>query len=261
LNFNTYEGFDKKEKGDAIKSIPYFPECLDKNKMPRHIAIIMDGNGRWAKKRFQNRLKGHKKGADTVRDIVTAVRELDIPVLTLYAFSTENWYRPKAEVMALMNLLFNFLKYETELLFKNNIKLICSGQTFRLPEKIQTVMNQSIEKTDKNSKMILNLALSYGGREEITNAIKKICIKIQKSELSVEDIDEKLISQNLYADIPDPDLLIRTGGEMRVSNFLLWQIAYSEFYISKTMWPDFNKNELIDIIKEFQNRKRRFGRV
>ncbi len=235
---------------------------LNKDNLPRHIAIIMDGNGRWAKKRFQNRLNGHKKGAETVREVVETASRLNIGILTLYAFSTENWERPKSEVTALMNLIHDFLISEQDLLIKNDIKLITSGQIFRLPHNVRTTLDDVIKKTEKNSKMILNLALSYGGREEITAAVKKISSKVKNGEISIEDITENVISDNLYtAGLFDPDLLIRTGSEMRVSNFLLWQIAYSEIYISQTMWPDFNEEEFIYIIKEFQQRKRRFGRI
>ena len=238
------------------------PESINSNKLPLHVAIIMDGNGRWAKKKLKNRIEGHKKGADTVRDIVTAAGEIGIRALTLYAFSTENWQRPKTEVSALMKLLENFFISEKNNIIKNNVKLQVIGQIWRLPKQIQTLIKKLTEQTTNNKGLILNLALSYGGREDILSAFKKIIKKIEQDKLKVDQINEAAISSNLYtAGLADPDLLIRTGGEMRVSNFLLWQIAYSELYISKTLWPDFNKEEFLEIIENFQFRERRFGRV
>jgi len=222
----------------------------------------MDGNGRWAKKKLKNRIEGHKKGADTVRDIVTVAGEAGIKILTLYAFSTENWQRPKTEVTALMKLLENFFISEKNNIIKNKVKLQVIGQIWRLPKNIQTLIKELTAETKKNTGLILNLALSYGGREDILSAFQKIIEKIDRNKLKADEINEATISSHLYtAGLSDPDLLIRTGGEMRVSNFLLWQIAYSELYISKTLWPDFNKEEFLEIIKDFQLRERRFGKV
>ncbi len=234
----------------------------DSANLPVHIAIIMDGNGRWAKKRLKNRVEGHKKGADTVREIVTASAELHIPILTLYAFSTENWQRPKSEVSALMTLLNRFFISEKEKIVENNIRPNIIGQVHRLPESARRSIAELLEATNENNGLILNLALSYGGREEIVSAVSRIGKKIESRDISPESINEKLISDHLYtAGMPDPDLLIRTGGDMRVSNFLLWQIAYTELYITKTLWPDFTKEEFIEIIEEFRKRERRFGKV
>jgi len=237
-------------------------EPIDLSKLPLHVAIIMDGNGRWAKKKLKNRIEGHKKGADTVRDIVTAAGEIGIGILTLYAFSIENWQRPKTEVNALMKLLENFFISEKDNIVKNNVKLQVIGQVWRLPKNVQTLVKELTAHTKENTGLILNLALSYGGREDILSAFKKIIKKIDRNKLKADEINEGTISSHLYtAGLSDPDLLIRTGGEMRVSNFLLWQIAYSELYISKILWPDFNKEEFLEIIGEFQLRERRFGRI
>mmetsp|Transcript_28554 Transcript_28554/g.13210 ORF Transcript_28554/g.13210 Transcript_28554/m.13210 type:complete len:259 (+) Transcript_28554:2778-3554(+) len=235
---------------------------LDIKKLPSHIAIIMDGNGRWAKKNLQDRIKGHNKGADTVRNIVETCCEINIQTLTLYAFSTENWQRPKTEVAALMTLLNEFLSSEKKSLIKNNIRLNVIGQIYRLPANAQKAIKEVIAQTIDNTGLILNLALSYGSREEIVTMVKHIVKEAEKGKIESESIDEKTISEQLYTKgLPDPDLLIRTGGEMRVSNFLLWQIAYSEIFITNTLWPDFTKEEFIEIIKDFQKRKRRFGKI
>ncbi len=232
------------------------------DKLPGHVAVIMDGNGRWAKKRMMNRVNGHEKGSETVRTIVSACRELGIGVLTLYAFSTENWDRPKSEVNALMGLLEKFIKQELPTLLEKGIRLNVIGQTHRLPSQVQEQINMSIDRTAGNSAMVLNLALSYGAREEITNAVRQIAQKIESGELKSNSIDAGTIQDHLYTGrLPDPDLLIRTGGEYRVSNFLLWQIAYTELYISDTLWPDFSKEEFFHILKNYQERDRRFGRV
>jgi undecaprenyl diphosphate synthase len=228
--------------------------------LPRHVAIIMDGNGRWAKKRMRNRTQGHEKGADTVRTVTRVTRKLGIPVLTLYAFSTENWKRSKTEIAALMHLLKRFLKSEKNEMLDNNIKLMTIGQTHRLPNDVQTVLKETIQATSKNDGMILNLALSYGGRYDIIHAAKQCAKLVQSGEMMPDDITEKLFQDHLSTKrIPDPDLLIRTSGEMRVSNFLLWQIAYSELFITPTLWPDFTEDEYVSILKNFQNRERRFG--
>ncbi len=238
------------------------PESIDLSKLPRHVAIIMDGNGRWAKKKLKNRVEGHKKGADAVRNIVTASGNVGINILTLYAFSTENWERPRTEVKALMKLLENFFISERDNIIKNKVKLQVIGQVWRLPKNVQNLIRELTDTTKENTGLILNLAISYGGREDILSAFKKIIKKIKLDKLKPEEMNEETISSHLYtAGLADPDLLIRTGGAMRVSNFLLWQIAYSELYISKTLWPDFNKEEFLEIIEDFRLRERRFGRV
>ncbi len=244
-------------KSNSIKDVNLNPDTL-----PSHIAVIMDGNGRWAKKRLMNRVKGHEKGSQTVRSVVTACRELGIGTLTLYAFSTENWARPKSEVKALMTLLKKFIISEKETLIKNHIRLNIIGQVHRLPLDVQKEVQATMAATKNNKKMLLNLALSYGSREEITTAVKKIAEKVSSNQLRLEDITQDLISDHLYTNsMPDPDLIIRTSGEYRLSNFLMWQAAYSEIYISDTLWPDFSKEELISILKNFQERDRRFGKV
>ncbi len=230
--------------------------------LPTHVAIIMDGNGRWAKKRLLNRVKGHEKGSDTVRSIVTVCREIGIKYLTLYAFSTENWARPESEVKALMGLLKKFIITEREDLQKNNLRLNVIGQKHRLPPDVLQELDTTFELTSKNDGMQLNLALSYGSREEITRAVQKIAAKIAAKDLNPDNITEDLITAHLYTTgMPDPDLIIRTSGEYRLSNFLLWQAAYSEIYITDTLWPDFTREEFIEILKNFQNRERRFGKV
>ncbi|MBK7228679.1 MAG: isoprenyl transferase [Ignavibacteriales bacterium] len=230
--------------------------------IPTHIAIIMDGNGRWAKKRGLPRVAGHKRGVDTVKEIVEACAEIGVKYLTLYTFSTENWKRPKDEVSMLMRLLLNSLRERVNELNENDVRLTTIGDTESLPLEVQKQLSEDIERTKNNKKMVLNLALSYSGRWELLEAIKKISDLSAKGKLSAEDIDEKLVSSFLTTkEIPDPDLVIRTSGEFRVSNFLLWQIAYSEFIITETLWPDFSKYDLYDAIKIFQTRERRFGKV
>jgi undecaprenyl diphosphate synthase len=230
--------------------------------LPKHVAIIMDGNGRWAKKRMRNRTQGHEKGADTVRTITRVTRKLGIPVLTLYAFSTENWQRSKTEVSALMLLLKRYLKSEINEMTDNNIKLMTIGQTHRLPNDVQTVLHETIDATSNNDGMILNLALSYGGRFDIVNAAQQCARSVQTGDMTPDDITEDLFQSFLSTKgIPDPDLLIRTSGEMRVSNFLLWQIAYSEIFITPTLWPDFTEKEYLSILANFQDRDRRYGKT
>ena len=236
--------------------------AIDPSLLPVHVAIIMDGNGRWAQKKLMNRVKGHEKGAETVRNIVTASRETGIKVLTLYAFSTENWMRPKAEVSALMTLLVNFLKNETDDLDAKGIRLTTIGETEKLPDNVKTALYKSMEKTSRNSDMVLCLALSYGGRNEILSAVKKISEKLRKTEIDPSAIDENLISTYLFTNgLPDPDLMIRTSGEKRISNFLLWQLAYAELFFTDTLWPDFTKEEYLEIIKAYTTRDRRFGKI
>jgi len=233
---------------------------IDPKKLPKHIAIIMDGNGRWAKKKFMNRVRGHQKGTDVVREITRASREIGISYLTLYAFSEENWKRPQAEIAALMNILKQFLKSELSEMQENGIRLQAIGRVEKLPKGAQDILYDTIEKTAKNKNMVLTLALSYGGRQEIVDSVQEIADKIGRGTLTADQITEELISKALYtSNLPDPDLLIRTSGEYRISNFLLWQIAYTEIYITPTLWPDFNKDEYLAAIIDFQNRERRFG--
>ena len=235
-------------------------EGIDQEKLPNHIAIIMDGNGRWAKKKLLNRISGHIKGVDAVRDVVTACRELGIKILTLYAFSVENWKRPKEEVTALMGLLKEYLIKERETMLKNNIRLCAIGRLQDLPPGVQEVLQETVEQTDHCDGMILNLALSYGGRSEILHALQRIVAEVQKGELAPEAITFQRFSQYLWTQgMPDPDLLIRTSGEFRISNFLLWQIAYTELYVTDTLWPDFDRKELLRAIADYQSRERRFG--
>ncbi len=222
----------------------------------------MDGNGRWAKKRGLPRVAGHRKGVETVREIVEACAEIGVKYLTLYTFSTENWKRPKDEVSTLMRLLLKSLKDRLDELHQNKIKLTCIGDVGSLPEQVQKQLFEDVERTKNNKRMTLNLALSYSGRWELLEAIKNVAEKVSNNELKPEDICERTISDSLHTkDIPDPDLVIRTSGEFRVSNFLLWQIAYSEFVITDIYWPDFSKNHLYKAIETFQKRERRFGKV
>jgi undecaprenyl diphosphate synthase len=235
---------------------------LDPARLPAHVAIIMDGNGRWAKKRMFNRVKGHEQGADTVRMAVRVSRELGIDVLTLYAFSTENWQRPETEVSALMSLLKRFLKSEKKDMLKHNIRLNTIGEVERLPNSVNAMLKETMQATENNTGMVLNLALSYGARSEIVRMVQQLSETVAEGKLRPEAIDEEMVSAHLYTrNIPDPDLLIRTSGEMRISNFLLWQIAYAEIYITDTLWPDFTKVEYLQILKDYQGRDRRFGKV
>ena len=235
---------------------------IDTSKLPNHIAIIMDGNGRWAKKRGFLRNLGHESGAKTVKRIVEACAEIEIPFLTLYAFSTENWNRPKLEVDLLMKLLISSLKKELKTLQKNNIKLTTIGNIDSLPKKVYNELADVIEKTKHNNKLTLTLALSYGSREEIIKTIKEISLKVKNNLISPENIDISIINKHLYTrNLPDVDLLIRTSGEQRISNFLLWQIAYAELYFTDVLWPDFNKENLFEAILNYQKRERRFGKT
>ena len=237
-------------------------EDLDKTRLPTHVAVIMDGNGRWAKKHLLSRIKGHEKGAEAVRAIVRACREIGIAHLTLYAFSTENWQRPKSEVDALMALLIKFLKSEQNELAENDIRVHVIGQMERLPVKVQQALRETIDLTHNNSALQLNLALSYGSRAEIVRMARKLARKSKRGQLDPDAISEDIVAKHLYTkDIPDPDLLIRTSGEMRISNFLLWQIAYAEIYVTPTYWPDFGKDEFYEILRHYQQRERRYGRV
>ncbi|MEZ4798073.1 MAG: isoprenyl transferase [Flavobacteriaceae bacterium] len=237
-------------------------EQLNIDKLPKHIAIIMDGNGRWAKQQGKLRVFGHENGTKSVREITEACAELGIENLTLYAFSTENWKRPKLEVQTLMKLLISSLKNEIKTLQENSIKLNTIGNTHDLPKKVQKELLDVIEQTKNNTRMTLTLALSYGSRDELLNTIKQISIKVKNNIISPEKIDELVINEHLYTrNLPDVDLLIRTSGEQRISNFLLWQIAYAELFFTDILWPDFTKNNLYEAILCYQNRERRFGKT
>jgi undecaprenyl diphosphate synthase len=235
---------------------------IDTHNIPPHIAIIMDGNGRWANAKGLPRITGHREGVRTVRKITEICGKLGVQILTLYTFSSENWNRPATEVNALMKLLVNSLRREVKDLMKNNVRFTVIGNINELETNVQNELQDAIHKTKKNTGLNLNLALNYGSRQEIICAIKKLAEKVSKGEIIVDDIDEYYFSKLLYTrDIPDPDLLIRTGGEFRISNFLLWQIAYTEIHVTDTSWPSFGKKELTEAIYEYQNRERRFGKI
>jgi undecaprenyl diphosphate synthase len=235
---------------------------IDQNNLPRHIAIIMDGNGRWAKQHALGRIRGHKKGVQAVRTIVTACREIGIQYLTLFAFSSENWGRPNEEIKALMSLLEDYLAKEAPTLQKQEIMLTTIGDIDRLYPPVKEKLLEVKKLTEQNRKMVLNLALSYGSRDEIIFALKKIISDNRKGKLDINDIDKDMVERYLYtSNIPDPDLLIRTSGEYRISNFLLWQMAYTELYFTDVLWPDFKKNDLLKAIDVYQRRERRFGLI
>lgn len=235
---------------------------IDMEKVPKHIAIIMDGNGRWAKARMMPRTYGHKAGVETIRKVVEESKRLGVKYLTLYAFSTENWKRPKEEVSALMKLLVTYLRKELSELDKNDVKINTIGDISKLPEACVKELEYSKEKTKYNKSLVLTLALNYGGRADIIDAVKKIGKDAAEGIIDIEDIDEEVFSKYLdTASIIDPDLVVRTSGEQRLSNFLLWEVAYSEFYYTDIHWPDFNEEELQKAIYSYQNRDRRFGGV
>ena len=235
---------------------------IDYNDLPNHLAIIMDGNGRWANEKGEKRIFGHRNGVKAVQKVVEEAAELKIKHLTLFAFSTENWKRPREEIGVLMKLLVSSLKSEFEKLLKNRIKLNVIGNIHQLPKIVQNELNYVINKTKNNSKMTLTLALSYGGREELVSTFIKLASKVKNNIISPEKIDQSIINEHLYThNLPDVDLLIRTSGEKRISNFLLWQIAYAELYFSKILWPDFNKKHLHKAIINYQKRERRFGKT
>ena len=235
---------------------------IDKSRMPRHVAIIMDGNGRWAKKQGLARMYGHKQGVETVHRITETAAEMGIQYLTLYTFSTENWNRPKEEVDALMTLLVDTIATETPTLMKNNVRLLTIGDTERLPEGAKRKFEQCMEETSGNTGLRLVIALSYSARWEITNAMQEAVRKAQAGELKAEDVNEELVSSLMTtASMPDPDLLIRTSGELRISNFLLWQLAYSELYFTDCLWPEFTEEEFCKAIVDYQHRERRFGKT
>lgn len=230
--------------------------------LPVHVAIIMDGNGRWAQKRLLSRIMGHEKGSEAVRMAVRTCRELGIAFLTLYAFSTENWQRPKAEVDGLMRLLRKFLKAELPEMLQNNVRLQVIGRVETLPADVREDLQQAMSATRANTALQLNLALSYGGRDEITRAARALADEVRSGAIRLEDITEERLAARLDTrGIPDPDLLIRTGGDMRISNFLLWQLAYTEIFVTSTLWPDFDREQFLTVLKEFKTRERRFGRV
>ncbi len=237
-------------------------DSINKDNLPKHLAIIMDGNGRWAKQQGLLRAFGHEKGTKSVRTTVETCAKLGIENLTLYAFSTENWNRPKLEVDTLMRLLVSSLKSELKTLQNNNIKLNSIGNLENLPNSIQKELKDVIEKTKNNTRMTLTLALSYGSREELLNVVKKISDNVKNNIISIEAIDESIINQHLYThNLPDVDLLIRTSGEHRISNFLLWQIAYAELFFTNVLWPDFKEEDLYEAIISYQKRERRFGKT
>ncbi|MDO4881017.1 MAG: isoprenyl transferase [Capnocytophaga sp.] len=235
---------------------------LDKTKLPQHLAIIMDGNGRWAKQQGKLRVFGHEKGTKVVREIIEAVAEIGIPYLTLYAFSMENWKRPILEVEALMRLLVNGLKKEVAIMHQNNIRLNAIGNLQSLPKSVQKELQKAMETTKNNTRTTVTLALGYSGQEEITHAVAQIAKEVKENTIHLEDINISLVKKYLYTkDIPEVDLLIRTSGEYRISNFLLWQIAYAELYFTEVLWPDFSKEELQKALLDYQNRERRFGKT
>ena len=235
---------------------------INLQRVPKHVAVIMDGNGRWAKGKGMERVFGHKNALTAVRESIEAAAEINIEAITLYAFSTENWNRPKMEVNALMKLLISSLKKELPTFQKNNVKVNAIGNLDSLPQKAQKTLQEIIKLTETNSKITLTLALSYGSREEIVNTIKNISKKVVNNELQTEEIDENVINNHLYTfNLPDVDLMIRTSGEHRISNFLLWQMAYAELYFTDVLWPDFRKSDFFDAIIEYQNRERRFGKT
>jgi len=246
----------------STKDLALIDAVKQNGNVPQHIAIIMDGNGRWAKQKKLPRAAGHKRGVETVRTMVQSCINLGVKYLTLYTFSTENWKRPQQEISTLMRLMVKSLKNETDELNTNNVRITTIGNFESLPHVVQKELEQAKFKTRDNNALFLNLALSYSGRWDIVEATKKIAQSCKKENIEINDIDEILISKNLStADMPDPDLMIRSGGEHRVSNFLIWQIAYSELFVSKVLWPDFNCKNLVEAIEDYQHRERRFGLI
>ncbi len=239
-----------------------YKDQIDLLKLPRHIAIIMDGNGRWAKGKGKLRVFGHHNGVLSVRDVVEGSCEIGLEYLTLYTFSSENWNRPKLEVMAIMELLVSTIHKEIETFMKNNVRLNAIGELSMLPEKCHKELINAIKKTSVNTGLTLTLALSYSSRREIVQAAKAIALKVQEGRLTVDDIDEEIFESNLYTgNMPDPELLIRTSGEFRISNYLLWQIAYAELYFTNKLWPDFRREDFFEAIADYQKRERRFGLI
>jgi undecaprenyl diphosphate synthase len=245
-----------------LKNMSSLLDQIDKDRLPRHIAIIMDGNGRWAREQGQDRLYGHFHGVESVRNIVEGCAELGIGYLTLYAFSTENWDRPEYEVIGLMELLVNTIRKEVESLHKNNIKLHVIGDMSMLPEYARQELNEALEFTKKNTGLNLVMALSYSGRWELLNAVKNIAYEVKQDRIAVEEINQSTLQRFLCtSEFPDPELMIRTSGEFRISNFLLYQLAYAELYFTNVRWPDFRKNNLYEAILDYQARERRFGKT
>jgi undecaprenyl diphosphate synthase len=237
-----------------------YRDKIDLLKLPKHIAIIMDGNGRWAKEKGKLRVFGHHNGVLSVRDVVEGAAELGIGYLTLYTFSSENWNRPKLEVIAIMELMVSTIHKEIDRLLKNNVSLKAIGDLDMLPEKCRSELMSAIDKTSQNTGLVLTLALSYSSRREIVRAAREIVAKVQRGEINISDIDEEVFENNLYTHgMPNPELLIRTSGEYRISNYLLWQIAYAELYFTPKLWPDFRKEDLYQAILDYQKRERRFG--
>lgn len=235
---------------------------IEKERLPRHVAVIMDGNGRWAQRRGLNRNEGHKRGKDAVRAVVETSREIGLEYLTLYSFSSENWQRPAGEVRALMSLLHRYLRTELQRMMKKNIRLLAVGNLDRLPLVVRKALEKTIFTTRNNDGLTVVLAISYGAREEIVAAARTLAAAVRQNRLDPEEIDEKCFTRHLWTrDIPDPDLLIRTGKEFRLSNFLLWQLAYTEIYVTDTLWPDFGREEFLRALADYQGRERRFGRT
>jgi len=233
---------------------------LDEDRLPQHIAVIMDGNGRWARRRHLPRVAGHRAGVQSARTVIETCARLNIAALTLYAFSMENWRRPKAEIDFLMRLLREYLRKELPTIHRNNIRFMVIGRADQLPDAVRTDVERAIEQTAGNTGMKLDVALNYGGRAELVDAFNRILDHVRNNGLANARVDEEMITQHLYtAGLPDPDLLIRTSGEMRVSNFLLWQIAYAEIYVTETLWPDFTRAQLYEALLDFQKRERRYG--
>ena len=236
--------------------------AIDKERLPRHVAIIMDGNGRWATQRGLTRIVGHRRGKDSVKEVVETARRLGIPYLSLYAFSSENWHRPKDEVSALMRFLRHYLVTEVKRMMKNGIRLLTIGNIRKLPREVQLALRDVVERTKRNTGMTVILAVSYGGREEIARAARAIARRVRRGELEPDQITAGTFAKHLGTNgVPDPDLLIRTSGEMRLSNFFLWQLAYTEMYVTDTLWPDFREREFMQALSFFQERQRRFGRT
>jgi undecaprenyl diphosphate synthase len=257
---NIVKFMRKSSKESVCESEEELGARLDPSRMPRHVAIIMDGNGRWARRRGMPRAYGHRAGVESLRDVVRVSSQIGLPVLTVYAFSTENWKRPQEEINILMDLLVEYLHKEIEELCAKNVKVRAIGKIGELPQKAREAIAVAHEKTENCSGLIFNIALNYGGRTELVEAVREICAKVARNELSPDNINQDVISQHLYTvGQPDPDLLIRPSGDFRVSNFLLWQLAYTEFWLTDLMWPDFRGIHLIRAIVDFQRRSRRFG--
>jgi len=248
------------DQNETARRYPELFAEIDRSLLPRHVAIIMDGNGRWANTRRFPRIKGHREGVRSVDDVVACARELGIPVLTLYAFSVENWKRPQVEIRALMALLKEYIKAKVAVMQENNIRFNTIGRIHDLPGEIQKLVKETTEATSRNSGLVLNLALSYGGRAEIVDAVQAIVKESAERRIGPEDVNEALVTAHMYSpDLPDPDMIIRTSGENRISNFLTWQSVYSEFYFTPLLWPDFKRKEFLEAIIDFQKRERRFG--